>query len=69
MSPLFIFTFINIILFILFILLLPFIAIINLLGSSFKNNSDKLIWFIIILIIPILGSILYFLLAGRQKIR
>lgn len=54
---------------ILFFLLLPLFAIIDLVRSNFKDSSDKLIWVLIILFLPILGSILYFLMSSNQKLR
>ena len=51
----------------LFILLLPIIALIDILRSNFEQN-DKLIWVIIIIFIPILGSILYFLIGTKKKL-
>ncbi|MEQ8623770.1 MAG: PLD nuclease N-terminal domain-containing protein [Vicingaceae bacterium] len=52
-----------------FFLLLPLLALIDLLRSDFKDSSDKLIWVLIILFLPILGSILYFVMGGNQKLR
>ncbi|WP_442795149.1 PLDc N-terminal domain-containing protein [Pelobium manganitolerans] len=46
-------------------LILPIICLISVLRHDFKNN-DKLIWVIIIVFIPFLGSILY-LLIGRKN--
>jgi Phospholipase_D-nuclease N-terminal len=54
---------------ILFVLLLPIIAIINLLKSTFKSGADKIVWLIVIILIPILGSLLYFLLSSSQKVK
>ncbi len=68
MSLIFMFSFMSILFFVIFLLLLPLFAIINLIQSQFKNSNDKIVWLIIILIIPILGSILYFLLSGKQKV-
>ncbi|MCB8995408.1 MAG: PLDc_N domain-containing protein [Bacteroidales bacterium] len=56
------------VLIILAIILLPVIAFINLLMSRFKNSTDKVIWLIVIIFIPILGSLLYFLIAPNQKV-
>ncbi|MCF8381388.1 MAG: PLDc N-terminal domain-containing protein [Bacteroidales bacterium] len=68
MNLLFIFGLFGILFFILFILLLPLVAIVNLLMSEFKNSNDKIVWLILIIVIPILGSILYFLMSDRQKV-
>ena len=51
----------------LFILLLPIIALVDILKSTFEHN-DKLIWVIIIIFVPIFGSILYFLIGTKKKL-
>jgi hypothetical protein len=50
---------------ILFIILLPLMALISVLTSEFQGN-DKIIWVLIIIFLPFLGSVLYFLI-GRDK--
>ena len=45
--------------------LLPLLALISIVKNEFQGN-DKLIWVLIVLLLPILGSILYFA-VGRQK--
>jgi len=52
-----------------FFLLLPLFALVDLLRSNFKDSSDKLIWVLIILFLPLLGSILYFVMSDKQKLR
>jgi len=49
------------------ILLLPLIALINILRSEFTGNN-KIIWVIIVLCLPFLGSVLYFAMGKNQKI-
>ena len=48
------------------IVILPLIALIDLLRSRFANN-DKLIWIIVVLFLPCIGSILYFTIGRKQK--
>ena len=50
---------------ILFIFLIPLLALISALMSDFPGN-DKILWVLIILLLPFLGSVLYFLI-GRGK--
>ncbi|MBE0655572.1 MAG: PLDc N-terminal domain-containing protein [Bacteroidales bacterium] len=50
----------------LLLILLPIFAIIDLIRSRIRDN-DKVIWIIIIIIIPILGSILYFAIGKSQR--
>ncbi|MPL54976.1 hypothetical protein SDC9_00442 [bioreactor metagenome] len=57
--------------FVLFIILLPSVlwifALIDILKSNFKDSTNKIIWVLIVLLLPVLGSILYFIFAGQQK--
>ncbi|MGQ8337126.1 PLD nuclease N-terminal domain-containing protein [Sunxiuqinia sp. A32] len=48
-------------------LLLPVFALISILRNDFDGN-DKIVWVLIVLFLPLLGSILYFLM-GRSKRR
>jgi hypothetical protein len=58
-----------IVLFILFfIFLLPLIALIDILKSNFEGNT-KLIWVIAVIFLPLIGTILYFLMGKNQKIK
>ena len=50
---------------ILFIFLLPLLALISVLMNNFPGN-EKVIWVLIIIFLPFLGSVLYFLI-GRGK--
>ncbi|WP_374451388.1 PLDc N-terminal domain-containing protein [Cloacibacterium normanense] len=57
--------------FVLFIILLPSVlwifAIIDILKSNFKDSTNKIIWVLIVLLLPVLGSVLYFIFGGQQK--
>ncbi len=50
---------------ILFIFLLPLLALISALMNDFQGN-EKILWVLIILFLPFLGSVLYFVI-GRDK--
>ena len=52
---------------ILFIFLLPLLALISALMSDFPGN-EKILWVLIILLLPFLGSVLYFLIGRNQRI-
>jgi len=52
---------------ILFIVLLPLLALISALMSDFPGN-EKLLWVVIILLLPFLGSVLYFTIGRNQRI-
>ena len=49
------------------ILLFPLIALINCLKSEWKDTTNKLIWVIVIIILPIVGAILYFIIGRNQR--
>jgi hypothetical protein len=52
---------------------LPFIlaiaALIDILRSEFRESNTKLIWVIIVIFVPVLGSIMYFILGASHKIK
>jgi hypothetical protein len=52
---------------ILFIILLPLMALISVLTSEFQGN-DKIMWVLIIIFLPFLGSVLYFLIGRDRRI-
>lgn len=56
-----------VIVFSLLVLLLPILALISLLKNDFKGD-DKIIWIVVILFLPMLGSILYFLFGRNKKL-
>lgn len=59
------------ILLILFTAGIPFIlmliCIIDLVRSEFKDSTTKLIWILIVLFLPMLGSLIYLLIGRNQK--
>ena len=42
-------------------------VVVDILRSDFKNNTDKMIWFIFIMFMPPLAVPLYFILGRKQK--
>jgi hypothetical protein len=50
----------------LIVFLLPVLAIIDIV-RGYMSNLEKLVWIVIVVIIPILGSILYFLIGRNRK--
>jgi len=57
-----------IILILLFVLLLPLIALVDILKSKFEGNT-KIIWVIVVIFFPVIGTFLYFLIGKNQKIK
>ena len=50
-------------------ILLPVIALFSLLKSIFKDSTTKLIWVLVILLVPFAGPILYFFIGRKQRIK
>lgn len=58
-----------------FIELLPFIlvivftllALIDILKSDFKESVNKIVWVLVVIFLPLLGAILYFIIGSAQK--
>jgi hypothetical protein len=53
---------------ILIIWLFSIVALIDLLRSRFSSN-DKLLWVLVVLFVPVVGAILYFVIGRKQKIK
>lgn len=53
---------------ILFILLLPVFALVDILKSKF-TGYNKLIWVVVVIFSNTIGAILYFLIGKHQKIQ
>ena len=57
-----------IILLIMLVIALYLAAIIDVLKSKFRQD-DKLIWVLVILLVPVIGPLLYFIIGLKDKIR
>jgi hypothetical protein len=53
---------------ILFIILLPLMALISVLMNEFQG-TEKIMWVLIIIFLPFLGSVLYFTIGRDRRIR
>ena len=53
--------------FIALAILVPIIAIVDVLKSKFKRPYDKAIWLLLIIFLNLLGTILYFSLSRERK--
>mgnify|MGYP002795222878 CR=1 FL=1 len=58
--------FILLVIFLFFAVLVPILAIIDLLGKEFSGNN-KIIWILVILFFPLAGSLLYFIFNRGEK--
>ena len=52
---------------VLFIFLIPLLALISALTSEFPGN-EKILWVLLIIFLPFLGSLLYFIIGRDQRI-
>lgn len=57
-----------VLLFVLLPTVLWIVALVDIIKSDFKDSNNKIIWILIVILVPIIGSILYFLMAKNQKI-
>jgi len=53
---------------VLAIIALPVIALVDIVKSNFKDSNTKLMWVIIVLVLPLMGTILYFAVGRGQKL-
>ncbi|MFI2741868.1 PLDc N-terminal domain-containing protein [Zhouia sp. PK063] len=51
----------------IFCLLLPLLALIDILKNEFSGNN-KIVWVLVVIFFSLLGSILYFTIGKNQKI-
>ncbi|WP_207428537.1 PLD nuclease N-terminal domain-containing protein [Pedobacter sp. SYSU D00535] len=58
---------------ILFLGVLPLtlmvIAFVDIVRSSFKDSATKVVWALIVLLMPVLGALLYFVIGRTGKIQ
>lgn len=52
---------------VLLIGLLPIIALVSILTSQFEGD-DKLIWALVVILLPFIGSVLYFTIGKNKRI-
>ena len=45
------------------------IALIDILKSDFRDTNGKIIWALVVIFLPVIGSILFFLIGKSQKIQ
>lgn len=49
-------------------LLLWLYAVVEIVTGTFQNNIDKLVWLLLVLMVPLLGVILYFLIGRKRRL-
>lgn len=50
------------------IVVLPLWALFSVLKSTFEDTTVKLIWTIVVIFVPVVGSMFYFSLGVKQKV-
>lgn len=60
------FSIVTIVLLSVALLLLPILALIHLLSSNYRGRG-KILWLLVILFLPFLGSVLYFIMGKRYR--
>lgn len=49
------------------LVLLPIMALVDIVRSEFRGPNDKVIWVLIVLFLNLIGAILYFLIGRKQR--
>ena len=49
-------------------LLVPIIALIDVVRSDFRGQNDKLIWVVVILFLNLIGAVLYWTIGRTQRV-
>ena len=44
------------------------LALVDILKNEFEPHSNKLVWLLVVLFMPLIGSILYFIIGRNSKI-
>jgi hypothetical protein len=55
------------VLFAIAVFLIWLVTIIDIVKSDFKKDVDKIVWFLFVMLVPLLGALLYFLIGQLQK--
>jgi hypothetical protein len=50
-------------------LILALTALISCLKSNFQDSTNKIVWVLVILFLPLIGSILYFIISPKQRLQ
>jgi hypothetical protein len=50
----------------LVILVLDIIAIVNIVKSA-KSTGNKILWLLLVILLPVIGLVLYFLIGNKSK--
>jgi len=48
--------------------LLPLFALVDIIRNDFRGSNDKVVWVLLVLFVPLVGSVLYFLIGRTQRV-
>ena len=48
--------------------LVPLIALVDIIKNDFRGSNDKVVWVLLVLFVPVVGSVLYFLIGRTQRV-
>lgn len=48
--------------------LLPLLALVDIIRNDFRGSNDKVVWVLLVLFVPLVGSVLYFLIGRTQRV-
>jgi len=51
------------------IIVFPLIALIDIVRCSFRESVNKILWLLLVIFVPIIGTILYFTIGSKQKVK
>lgn len=49
-------------------IILWLLALVSILKSNFKDNVTRVMWMVLVLVLPVIGAILYFYIGKKQRI-
>jgi len=52
----------------IFLIAFPIWAIVDVIRSDFKQPDNKLLWVLLIIVLPLIGSVIYYYMRDKQKI-
>lgn len=50
-------------------LLVPLMTLIEIIRSEFERSENKIIWVVVVLMLPFIGSILFWTIGRSQKVK
>lgn len=51
------------------LLVVPVVSLVSILRSDFKGKGTKVIWMLVVVLLPIIGGVMYFAFGRKQRIK